>query len=399
MKTNCGCTGKTSPEDKKYLMVEMTGSEAATCDPDQAPSGVEDCAKQEPTYDESLSDFVVPLSTNTTQLQVCNSSIYTLSQYIQFAIPRVRMLITANNADTNILTIANRCPDGSAIPENPEAGLAVPEGSRFSVVDSPQCPNTAQDIQKVKDALAGMSELCVPELTSAPSTSKIYVVGRVDEDVNPAQGKCIRWITSLWNDAGKWFMTEIRLLSAASSQFGAYRKLGRHSTTNEIVEFPNYKDMTDVLGGGKQMALAISEDGERLVGPAYFFNPFHYSVDKNDNDLDPDLWPSFSNTKNETYDLSGSSQISDTVYKQDHYFALVRLEIAGISTGDYNTIEASLNDSYAGRVITRAAEEVQYNSITMPVKILKSNNELKLKLETNGSVKVFYRVIVDGIFI
>ena len=123
-------------------------------------------------------------------------------------------------------------------------------------------------------------------------------------------------------------------------------------------------------------------------------------LDKNTNSLDPDSWPAIDTTINVDYDLSTIAAIANIVKQQDHFYAMVRLEIAGRHDGsEYRTIQATLNASYAGRVVAKNSGTVAYNSISMPVRVLYSDYKLTLNLEADVTMQCYYRVIIDGIYI
>ena len=107
----CGC-GPSSNPDPSYLMVSATPSEAALCDPSSTGNAA-NCDNQDRTYDESLSDFLVPLTTNTTSMQVCNSSVYAVGQWLYFNTAKAYFQI--NNITGQILTLVNRCPNDDSI--------------------------------------------------------------------------------------------------------------------------------------------------------------------------------------------------------------------------------------------------------------------------------------------
>lgn len=392
----CGC-GPSSNSDPTYLMVEATASEAAVCDPNSIGNS-SSCENQERTYDESISDFVVPLSTNTTSMQVCNPSVYAVGQWLYFNSSKAYFQI--NNITGQILTLVNRCPNDDAIDGNPAPGTPIPSKSKFVVSASPPCFAIEAETDRVKRALASMTQICVPDLIETTNNQNIQVVGRVSSDSsNPSQGKCIRRIADFFFKLGRPFMSGLRTINVNSSQYDGYRRLARHTATNEIVELINFSNMPDAAGV-KQKAYSVTSSNEKLVGPAYFGSLFRHTLEKNTNDEDPDNWPVIDTTIHKEYDLSTISAIENIVKNQDHYYAMVRLEISARHTGDdYRTLVASLGGDYAGKAIARTGGLVAYNSISMPVKVLYADHKLELDLEADGAMKCYFRIVIDGIYL
>ena len=49
-------------------------------------------------------------------------------------------------------------------------------------------------------------------------------------------------------------------------------------------------------------------------------------------------------------------------------------------------------------IVVDATAYVQFNSISVPIKVKKSDNKIKLKLRKSGSTKYYYRLTLDGAY-
>ena len=396
--SDCNCNKTASPSEE-YLMVKASASQAATCGVAlPSTTSVESCAKQEPMYDASLSDFLVPLESSSTNMIVCNSAIYSTGIWLQFLNPVVTLKIT--NITDNTLTLVNRCENGDIVSSNPAVGVAVAKGARFVVVDQPDCVSNSDFLLKVISALSTATEVCLPSLVSSTTTAIIHPVGRVESDPsNLSAGKCLKKIFGILFKAGRPF------LSALGGTIGHnnldYRRLVRHKTTGGVYEKDNYSDAPQ-LEVNKQYLLAITNSEEKLFGPTYITKFTREQLEENTTDKDHLSWPTFSGSYDKDYDMGDYAGLTPPAEAfLDHYYVMCRLEIACSRTGDdVVTMQAELNGIRVGRCVgaTSADYLVGYNAVTIPVRVNNSDDKLTLRLTTTGTTRYYFRLHVDGIY-
>ncbi len=400
MSTKCGCDNSGSTEGE-YLVIKATSSEAAACGDPSSTTGSTACAKQEPMFDESLSDFLIPSEASSVPMQVCNAEIYTVGMWIEFVNPVAKLQISAITG--NVLTLLNRNANGDEVFENPNIGSVIAKYTRFVVCQAPVNMDAAQRLEDIKDALAVATELCVPNLSPSTSTAIVHPVGRVESDPsNLSVGKCLRRIYGILFNAGRPVLTALGEAVPIDDAMD-YRPLIKHKTSNTVRQRKNYSE-TSGLGSGRQYMLVTTNASERLIGPTYVFRDVRTLVDTSAVSAEnPTGWPNFSNNKTHDWDLSNITGILSAVPSPeiDHYFALVKLEIAGnfAGGGTARTMLAQLNDFQACRCsVATDSQGVNFNAITALVKVLKTNHKLELKLSCDGTQRYWYRVGVEALY-
>jgi hypothetical protein len=395
--SDCNCNPPST--ENEYLLVKATASQASVCGTAlESTTSIESCAKQEPMYDVSLSDFLVPLESSSVNMIVCNPEIYTTGMWLEFLSPVVTLKITAivNNA----LTLVNRCDSGDIVSSNPAVGVIVAKGSHFTVVGQPECVSSADFLLKVISSLATATELCLPALVTSSATSVIHPVGRVESDPsNLSAGKCLKKIFGILFNAGRPFLSGLG--SSVGHNNLNYRRLVKHKTSGGVYEKENYSEAAQ-LESGKQYLLAITNSEEKIFGPTYITKFHRHQLKENTTDKDHLSWPTFSGSYEEDFDLGDFAGLTPPAEAfLDHYYVMCRLEIGCSRTGaDVETIQAELNGIRVGRCVgaTSADYLVTYNAITIPVRVENSNDKLTLRLTTNGTTRYYFRLHVDGIY-
>lgn len=394
--SDCNCNPPST--DSEYLLVKATASQASLCGAAlESAASQESCAKQELMYDASLSDFLIPLESSSVNMIVCNPQVYTTGMWIEFLSPSVTLKITAivNNA----LTLVNRCDDGNIVSSNPAVGVVVAKGSQFAVVGQPECVSASDFLLKIISALAASTELCLPALVTSGINSNIHPVGRVESDPdNLSAGKCLKKIFGILFKAGRPFLSSLG--AGVNHANMDNRRIVKNKATGGLYEKENYCEASHLVGDTGYL-IGVSNSEERVFGPAYIVKHNKQLLAESSANKDHLSWPTFTGSKEEEYDLSdypGITPPSASFF--DHYYAICRLEIACSRTGsDVETMQADLNTVRAGRCVgaTSADYLVQYNCITMPVKVMKSNNKITLRLTTTGTTRYYFRLFVDGI--
>lgn len=391
--TNCGCNAH-NPSDKEFLLVKATSSEASSCGTGDGLDPISDCVKQEQMYDFSLSDFMVPSQTGATSMEVCNPNVYSIGMWLQFTSPIVTLQIS--NISGSILTLINHCPDGSIVGDNPDVGQVVYRNTRFVVSSAPGCISDEKYLEKIQDALSSVVEICVPNLAQSSSTAIIQPVGRVDSDPNNLGAKkCIRRIFGFLFKAGTPVLSALKLVKG--EQAYDYRRIVKHKITNEIKHLENYGEYAELLIG-RQYLVGIQKNSETLIGPSYVMYPFHSIVHENTASLDPNDWPDLNLTYDHDFDIGGVPQIEGLDGSLDHYFANVRIEVAVRSVAD-NITKIYLNNVSSGRVYSSQSStesNIQFNSITIPIRVSRSDNKINLKITARETSKFYFKLSLSG---
>jgi len=393
--SNCGCGKGGTSGDGDYLMVKATASEASSCGVAGVAGGTEACEKQEPMYDSSLSDFLLPDTTGSTSMEVCNASIYTVSMWLQFLLPVATLQIV--NITGNVLSLANKCPNGEPIDDNPIIGTVISRGTQFVVGTEPQCFTDAEDAERINSALEDLTQLCMPNLAISSSTAQIRPIGKLESDPSDlSMQKCIKAIYGIIFKAGTPILTALGLKESLDLN---YRRLAKHKTTNEVVHLKNYSEN---VGSPESHALLINKNTERAV-PTYFIHLSRFEVASKPSPLDPTDWDTIDAGGFEaTYDVSGNG-ISGLFSDRDHIYVMARLDLGLYDLDDGNrTIKANLNGYPIGRVAINngpSDNSLAVNTISVPIKVMKSNYDLVLKLENFGGTNNYYfRLVVDGVY-
>jgi hypothetical protein len=253
----------------EYLLVKASSSTASSTEPQQQGSEAA-CRKQEEMYDEILSGFILPLSTSNTNINVCNSSIYSIGQWIQFLNPSVTMQIVGING--NVLTVVNRCENGQDIEANPISGTVIAERTRFSIVGRPRCSALSERAEELQFALSDLEEICTPSMVESNPDSDIHPVGRVETNPNDVNfGRCLRKIYGFFFKKGTPVFPHIKKSLIASNN--SFNKLGISKISKEVWELPNYSEDPKVVSG-KNYVIVNDSIGEKIIGPARIYVPF-----------------------------------------------------------------------------------------------------------------------------
>lgn len=388
---NCGCssTQSQSSSNGEFLLVKATGTNAGTCgDIDLDSSINENCAKQDPMFDFSKSDFIVPLPSSITQMEVCNSDIYSIEMWLQFLNPIVTLNIS--NITGNILTLRNRCPDGSAISSNPNAGAAIARGTKFVVCDAPICNTNADTLEAIQEALASASEVCVPAMEVSSSQAIIHPVGRVESDsLNSSAGKCLKRIYGFLFNGGTPVLSDLELRSPLVVP--SYRRIVKNIFNNEIVELQNYSEYPQA-SPTHQKALSVMSTGERLIGPVRFVNATRRVFYENDLDNDYRNWPLSSNTEiSKTIDISDWTCYESIRLHTDNIYVQIQLDVCLFSSENYNKIAISANDSSLGQIFAND-NDITNSSFTTNIKVDDSDKNIKLKFNGIYNFRIRYKV-------
>lgn len=397
MTTNdCNCGPEAS---KEYLMVKVTPSEASTCGTGEV-STTKDCAKQEDMFDKSLSSFTIPVTIGSTNMEVCNAGIYTVDMWLQFLDPVATLKISAITG--KILTLINRCDSGDAISFNPDAGTAIDKGTKFIVCDSPPCYSEEERAADIENSLKTMTGLCMPDLQECSETAIIQPVGRISSDPEDLSvKKCIKRIFGILFKAGSPYLSSLR--TADPVDVGNYNRLVRHKGTDEVRKQLNYCD-SDGLNVQKQYLLSITNGDEAVRGPCYLTKLVQELVEVNTESFTAAAWPTFTEDFEKDFDLSDITGLNvpgnDDSFL-DHYYVMARLEFetyTDVDTNRYTT--AKLNGLRVGRCLSRV-ERPGPMSVSVPIKILKSDHKLTLKFvcESYSDInRFYYNLNIDGIY-
>lgn len=395
---NCGCDSSSS--ESEYLMVRATASESSTCGDGSPSTGRESCDKQEPMYDYSLSDFVIPSTGFTTSMAVCNPGIYAVGMWLQFIDPVVSLKIV--NISNDILSLMNGCGDGLDIDENPDPGLAVSRNTKFVVSGGPLCETDEEEWDRISQSFSFAKEICTPNLEQASITAIVHPVGRIDSDPsNLGVGKCIKRLYGFIMNAGRPIFSALgNPLEINSDTIANYRPVVKHKTGNGLFQRKNYSESPDIEPN-TQYGLGVTTGSEKLQ-PTYFTRPGIVTIEENTVETNPVLWPVLETTFTKEYLLTSfAGATPPSSHALDHYYAIVRIEVATLDTplNVFRTTEVSLNGVKAGRSMTFKDDDatVVYNSISIPIKVLKSDNKLTLEMKTSASIQFYYKISVDGL--
>ena len=391
---DCGCNKQA--QEGEYLLVAATGNQAAQCgNPlDQDPRA--SCSKQEEMFDYSLSDFLVPQPESFTSMEVCNASVYSIGMWLEFFNPSV--ILQISNISGNIISLVNRCPNGEPPYRNPSIGTVVNRNTKFVVASQPFSMSDEEAQEFIEDALSNSEEICVPSLLATSTTATVHPVGRIEDDPsNLGVKKCLKRIFGILFKAGRPY------LSALGSPVGpiatGYRRLVRRNSDGALFAQQEYHEASNVAAG-RQYALSISKGKHRIIGPAYIPSFYFRKLYENTASDNYASWPTFSNNTNKDFDLSGYGEVQSLSDVLDHYYVMVRLEFSVRSTSTFRTCNAFINGRLVAKVgtLTDDQPQVQYNSVTVPIKVLKSDNKITVRFECPGTVNYYYRLEMDGIF-
>lgn len=410
MKKGCGCgsPAPSSKTDDEYLLVKAIGNSPSVCgDPTEDDNDDStQCAKSEPEYDSSMSDFVVPSVGGTVSVQVCNAEVYSVNQWIQFS--GSLLIVQIVSIVGNTLQVRNACPSGEEIVTNPEAGLLVPRNTRFFTVGAPECISEEERMNQILEALSGAEEICTPDLLESGNQAVVQPVGLVQSDPgNTGFQRCIRRIFGFLMDAGSPFFTQIK--NIAESDVSLYRRLGINKSTREVREFPNYGDYAGLTAGSQYMMGVKQNGAEYLIGPSYGFKPMFVTIYENPSDPLSNVTtvtPAAAIMINRDFNLN-VPEISGIRSNQDHVWALVHLDLNILYPPDQARLVKKfavyLNNDFATLaqwIRTSEQSGPGGTQICIPVKINKSDWKLNLKVEQSFVEATGYqlRVYVRGVW-
>lgn len=394
MSNQCSGCDDPSPDDREYLLVKASGANAGVCGTPVASAGAT-CIKKDSTYDVSLSDFLIPDGSSTINIQVCNGKLYAVNSWIEFTNPSAILKITAISG--NILTLKNQCPDGSELEENPPISTVIAKNTPFVVCGKPPCEIDYES--KLAEALADVQEICVPSLGATSMTAIVHPVGAVQSDPsNLSVGKCIRRIFGVLFKAGRPFLSAMGAPIDLNDLSG-YRRLVRKNDTGGVYTAKNFWEYVGIVAK-ERYALSIDSTRERVTGPIFLAQMWHMVVEENTANDNPSTWPSFSNSLEKDYDLGGYDKIQAIDNTREYYYVLVRLEVGAQKTGSTEIVQAYLNGKQCGRVFagSGAMYLTQFNMSTTPIRVNKSDDKLTVKFLANGTVKLYYKVHIEAIY-
>lgn len=379
----CGCNGTNSPTPEDSLLVKATGSSAARCGTGKSlGSEAVNCVKEDATYDIILGPFTIPAHNNNAPITVCDGSLYTPGQWIQFASNgNILQIQTVNN---NVITLKNGCPNGVDIGN--DVGDIVANGTNFVVVGAPECL-TAQQKQSAFDlSISTKEELCMPALAQELSaTAKMVPVGWKESDENDSSfGKCIKRIKGTYKKGISWFLTE--MLTVSATDLSSWRRLVRNNTTGEIREVLSVSEDPDIEAGAKYVQM-VTSTGEILVGPAYVYTPLNVSIYSNSTIDDTSSWPTIPEGTPLTQTVNVSVADVNALNIPGQYFYLLILFNIGIRQPNGFTVTGKLEIDSNIIAMVGGQGMPGYNSVMIPIRIDKNIKTFALKYTTtsNGS--------------
>lgn len=406
MSNSCGCGGDSpNKTEKKMLLVEATGESPSTCGlPGLGESQTSGCANQDPTFDSINSEFVVPSVGSAVTIQVCNPSVYSVGQWIQFFGYTLTMQIIAITGSN--IQIRNGCPGGIEIDSNPNAGLLIPRLTRFNVVDQPDCMSEADKLEQILDALSQADEICTPNLLEGTPTAEVQPVAvTINDPNNTGFGRCIRRIFGFLMKAGTPIFSQLQ--TVAWADLPNYRRLGHGNSNNEVRKLPNPGENPNLTAGMQYMSAYKAGGAEYPVGPVYGFRPL--SIELLNNPSNPlgtsgATAPANATVYNNTFNLGIQPDITSVLRNQDHYWVLCHVEIGLTgSMASTKVMSAKVNGELACTThgFNDSSTNVNSrNSATIPVRVDAANNNLTLLIEQSLATSSNYiaRLFVRGIW-
>jgi len=389
--TNCGCNYTTptcecgcahTDNDKEYLLVSATSSEPALCGTPGEEGGTEDCDKQEPMFDVSLSSFLLPNEESSTTIEVCNASVYAVGMWIQFIASGITLQIT--NITGNYLTVVNKC-DIDVVPTNPGAGYAVSTGSTFIVADKPPCDEDSDESDEI--------EICRPNLETCSATATVQPVGNIISDTEDlGVNKCIRKIFGFLMRSGTPIFNSLQMVYLAD--LANYRRLVKHKTNHEVKQLQNYCEDASLVAG-QQYVLAVQTGQETLKGPTYILG-FAYKELYQSAELDV-------YTVEHTYDIDMEPEVTGLAVTLDHYYVMCRLDVHVYGNTRVVEVACELNGVPALKCANVEKDGMHsWNSIAIPIKVMTSDHKLTISVTGDDSVvsagHYTYTVSMDGIY-
>lgn len=367
----CGCNKTSSsgtPSGDGFLLIKATAIGANQCD--ETSSEETDCLKQEPEYDSFLSGFLVPLGTSSISVQVCNSSVYSIGQWIESISPYCIFQIVA--VSEGAITLRASLENGNEINVNPESGTAIPSGTLFVTRGKPQ--NLTED--EVLSVLNEQEQILVEDLIETTDTAEVHFVGVTTDDPGDTDWKkALRVIKGIYMKAKKLFMDEPIRVEPSSN----FHSLARSSVTGEIVELENDSDTGDVEED-KQYVKSVTSDGEQLIEASF---PFILSSEK----ILKLQTATTSTSIIEDITIS-DSEILNLEKRLQHYY--LELDIY-VRVGEDGVTQFNiLIDGFQCGLLFSDSDVRNVIRFTYLVKIDKDENEFNLQITFSGSQEVAY---------
>jgi hypothetical protein len=348
-------------------------------------------------FDESLSDFAIPVAAGQTSMLVCNAEVYSIGMWLQMLTSKATLKIAA--ITNNTLTLINRNDDGSIVSSNPTVGFIVNQGERFVVCDAPFDYNLS--LEELNGTLDDATTLCLPTLGQALGDASAELVGWFSN--NPSDpSSCVgikRIPGAVWS-AGKLYFP---LSGTLPPYVSTARRIGIVLSSGEFAQMQSYAEHSNV-GPGNTYSLAIAQGVETPIGPSRF--PAFYSVPSQaaraHNSLSPADWPALLVPQAADFDHSlYDAQLNQFSFIHGDYYAMVRLEVAlQAPTAGYVAMVISMQGQEKARLY--ANDSPNNVSVSFPILVSRSNHTVRLNLQvtgTAGTAKYNYSIFVDGVFL
>lgn len=395
------------PVDKSYMMVEVTASSANACgDPTEESTPQDDCPLQEPTYDVTLSSFVVPIDGDDITIQVCNNTIYTVDEFVEFlGYGGLRLRITSINPDGTSMTLQNGCSNGAAIYNNPEAGEGIATGAKFIVVDTPACRTGSEATSLVQQGLAEAEEICVPLLAEPLSDTVVYhITGRTESDPSDTSiQKCIKRVKNFFFSLGAPRTPDIQTLGEVDNF--SFREVACDKSSGQMKVRKLIGENTGVLAGSKYMR-AGTTTSEKVIGPAFVYSPFVKLFEESGTLTNIGTYTAIADLATYSEDYSVNiAEITGLLNKdlQDHFYLYLHIIVAVDATSHASTrfLQVKINDELVMVLNGRTGTGFDTcGSITIPVKIMNVDSTFNFKLTATGdNMAYYYKIRGIGAFI
>jgi hypothetical protein len=200
------------------------------------------CTKLDKTFDKSIDAVIIPSVGSETQINLCDSSLYTVGSWIEFVdgpFAGTKLQVTTVNAVNGYIKARNSCSDGiTAISDNASPGATLAAESRFIVTGSPKCESSADKISELESLLPLVEDICLDEIANKAITEELKLLGVAvaNECVEGEVQPCVR-------------KSETRELKDGSL------KLGNIDENQEIIDpttFPAHVNSQNVLVKGAE---------------------------------------------------------------------------------------------------------------------------------------------------
>lgn len=388
----CKSCGQEPPSE--YLLVSATGNSSNDC----GNNGKDDCKLSDGTFDESISDFVVPGAYSSVSMQVCDPSLYSIGQWLFFFESSNYLRVTA--VDEYTLTLENNASTGIVVDGNKEAGFLIRNGSRFNAADRPFHIDGEILSDKIIGTINSLSEIEAGSLAVSSTTAVVHPIGRVESDPsNSGVKKAIRRIYGVLFKAGTPILSALKV--GSPSDVPTHQRLYKNKTTGEVKTLPNYSEYPKVVSSSEsQFALSITSNEEKLIST--FFPKFYQTfIEKNGNAKDNSSWPTLPGSGfSKTFDIT-SPEITDSMGNPRYIWVVFRVEV-GIAVATTNPViaETAVNGKHV--CYTYADDDgskVNFNQGISYIKVARNDLNVKLTIDSNYPCKYFYRLSIEKIFI